>query len=108
MSLLRAFLSDDQVAFATFTFGKGLDVVVFSGDTVDDAAIGGVEVGDVRAASLLDLFNPAPGLLGKLFGALFLVVGDVEIDSLDAGVVVAKSSGEDVLKRAQGFGISAN
>ena len=50
-----------------------LDVVVFDGDTVDDAAVCGVDVGNVVVTGGADFFDPAAGFFGDFFFALAFV-----------------------------------
>ena len=104
---LRTFLCDDDAALPPLPFREGLDIFEFRCDLMYDTAIGSVEVGDVTVAGLTNLLNPFPRLSGNLVGALLLVIGDIDIDPHQGGVLVTERGRDDVLQTAKRLGVTS-
>ena len=85
-----------------------LDVVVFAGDTVDDAAVCGVDVGNVVVTGGADFFDPAAGFFGDFFFALAFVVSNVDVDARELCVAVAQGCCDNLLEAAKCFGAASD
>ena len=99
---------DDEDAVLPFPFGVGADIGVILGDFVDDAAIGGVEVELLGVAGLADFANPTFSLVGDAFGALALIVGDVNIDAGELSAAANEGHRDDVLEGAEVVGFATD
>lgn len=86
----------------------GSDVGVIFGEFVNNATVGGVEVDGYRFTSLADFFNPAFGFFRDAVGALAFVVGDIDVDTGDFGILRDEGLRDDVLEAAEVFGVFAD
>ncbi len=93
------------MTLATFAFGVGFDVGIILGESMDDAAVGGVKFENERLAGLADFFNPTFGAFFDFFGALAFIVGDIDIHASNLGGFRDESLRDDVLESAEIIGV---